>query len=104
MRKSPTRMEPDYGVEFLRLEVDAEGLSGPRHGAPSGERRRALDPREIRRGCDGARSLVRQSIGGEPRGDYANHAWGVMDMLAVTDFPDIRLKARSSRRTKETSC
>ena len=23
----------------------------------------------------------------------ANHAWGVMDMLAVTDFPDIRLKA-----------
>src|SRR5438105_5902816 len=25
MRKSPTRMEPDYGVEFLRLEVDAEG-------------------------------------------------------------------------------
>src|SRR6185369_5235691 len=44
-------------------------------------------------GCDGARSLVRQSIGGEPRGDHANHAWGVMDMLAVTDFPDIRLKA-----------
>jgi len=44
-------------------------------------------------GCDGARSLVRQSIGGEPRGDYANHAWGVMDMLAITDFPDIRLKA-----------
>ena len=22
----------------------------------------------------------------------ANHAWGVMDVLAVTDFPDIRLK------------
>ena len=44
-------------------------------------------------GCDGARSLVRQSIGAVPRGDFANHAWGVMDMLAVTDFPDIRLKA-----------
>ena len=26
-------------------------------------------------------------------GDVANHAWGVIDVLAVTDFPDIRLKA-----------
>ena len=44
-------------------------------------------------GCDGARSVVRQSIGRELRGDPANHAWGVMDILAVTDFPDIRIKA-----------
>jgi phenol 2-monooxygenase len=28
-----------------------------------------------------------------PRGDFANHAWGVVDVLAETDFPDIRLKA-----------
>jgi phenol 2-monooxygenase (NADPH) len=28
-----------------------------------------------------------------PQGDFANHAWGVVDMLAVTDFPDIRIKA-----------
>jgi phenol 2-monooxygenase len=44
-------------------------------------------------GCDGARSVVRQSIGRELQGDVANHAWGVMDILAVTDFPDIRIKA-----------
>ena len=36
---------------------------------------------------------MRDSIGAVPRGDFANHAWGVVDMLAVTDFPDIRLKA-----------
>jgi phenol 2-monooxygenase len=36
---------------------------------------------------------VRKAIGAEPHGDFANHAWGVVDMLAVTDFPDIRLKA-----------
>ena len=36
---------------------------------------------------------VRESIGRELRGDLANHAWGVMDILAVTDFPDIRIKA-----------
>jgi phenol 2-monooxygenase len=44
-------------------------------------------------GCDGARSRVREAIGAVPQGDFANHAWGVVDMLAVTDFPDIRLKA-----------
>ncbi len=43
-------------------------------------------------GCDGARSVVRTSIGRELHGDSANHAWGVMDMLGVTDFPDVRCK------------
>ena len=44
-------------------------------------------------GCDGARSAVRKSIGRQLVGDSANQAWGVMDVLAVTDFPDIRYKA-----------
>jgi phenol 2-monooxygenase len=43
-------------------------------------------------GADGARSKVRESIGCHLAGDQANHAWGVMDVLAVTDFPDIRTK------------
>ena len=44
-------------------------------------------------GCDGARSAVRKSIGQALEGDSANQAWGVMDVLAVTDFPDFRLKS-----------
>src|SRR5258706_2895518 len=44
-------------------------------------------------GCDGSRSSVRQSIGLSLLGDVSNQAWGVMDVLAVTDFPDIRLKS-----------
>ena len=44
-------------------------------------------------GCDGARSAVRQSLGRALHGDSANQAWGVMDVLAVSDFPDIRLKS-----------
>ena len=44
-------------------------------------------------GCDGARSQVRRAIGQQLVGDFANVAWGVMDMLAVTDFPDVRHKA-----------
>ena len=94
MRKSPRRLEPDYGVEFVRLQIEADGnhpvLVSVRNVDNGSER--SIRAKYVV-GCDGARSLVRQSIGAELHGDFANHAWGVMDMLAITDFPDIRLKA-----------
>src|SRR5690242_19147535 len=43
-------------------------------------------------GCDGAHSAIRQSIGRKQEGGGHDKAWGVMDLLAVTDFPDIRFK------------
>ncbi|HZU95000.1 MAG TPA: FAD-dependent monooxygenase, partial [Microbacterium sp.] len=43
-------------------------------------------------GCDGARSGVRQAIGRTHVGGSAAHAWGVMDVLVNTDFPDWRTK------------
>jgi len=94
MRNSPTRLEANYGLEFLDLNVETEGehpvvvtLRKVANGAETTVRAKYVV------GCDGARSRVRDSIGAVPRGDFANHAWGVVDMLAVTDFPDIRLKA-----------
>lgn len=94
MRMSPTRLEVDYGMQFLDLKVESEGehpvavrLRDAVTGAQTTVRAKYVV------GCDGAHSLVRESIGAVPRGDFANHAWGVVDMLAVTDFPDIRLKA-----------
>jgi phenol 2-monooxygenase (NADPH) len=94
MRRSPSRLEADYGLEFVTLNVESEGehpvvvsLRRSSDGAMLTVRAKYVV------GCDGARSLVRDAIGAEPRGDFANHAWGVVDMLAVTDFPDIRLKA-----------
>jgi phenol 2-monooxygenase (NADPH) len=94
MRNSPTRLEANYGLEFVDLKVETEGehpvvvtLRNLANGAGTTVRAKYVV------GCDGARSRVRDSIGAVPRGDFANHAWGVVDMLAVTDFPDIRLKA-----------
>ena len=56
-------------------------------------------------GADGARSKVRESIGCTMAGDQANHAWGVMDVLAVTDFPDIRTQVRHPvRHAAAASC
>jgi phenol 2-monooxygenase (NADPH) len=94
MRLSPTRLEASYGLEFVTLKVEAQGeypvvvtLRDVATGTSSAVRAKYVV------GCDGARSAVREAIGAVPHGDFANHAWGVVDMLAVTDFPDIRLKA-----------
>ncbi|MGR3456035.1 FAD-binding monooxygenase [Pseudooceanicola sp.] len=93
MRNAPSRLEPDYGLELTDLRVAVEGehpvtatLTPVGGGAPVTVRARYAV------GCDGARSAVRRAIGRELTGDSANQAWGVMDVLAVTDFPDIRFK------------
>jgi len=100
MRKSPTKLEPHYSRRLLDLQVDP--AAGPadravtvrleRVDAGSEGKVETIKARYVV-GCDGARSTVRKSIGRELHGDSANHAWGVMDVLAVTDFPDIRFKA-----------
>jgi phenol 2-monooxygenase (NADPH) len=94
--QSPTRLVPDYGWDFQTLSVADEGeypvevklvrSAGPDEGAERTVRAKYVI------GSDGARSKVRSSIGCTMAGDKANHAWGVMDVLAKTDFPDIRTK------------
>ena len=98
MRLSATRLEPDYGLEFVALTIEPDTGSASEHPVVVTLRDVATGSHTVVRaryvvGCDGAHSRVRESIGAVPRGDFANHAWGVVDMLAVTDFPDIRLKA-----------
>ena len=92
----PARVRPDYGWEFVGLEVAAEGeypvavtlrgTAGPQDGTE-----RVVHAKYVV-GCDGARSRVREAIGRKHVGAQALHAWGVMDVLAETDFPDIRTK------------
>lgn len=96
MANAPTRMAPDYGFEFRSLEVD-DAAEYPvtvtllRTAGPDAGRERTVRAKYVV-GADGAKSKVRDSIGCTLAGDQANHAWGVMDVLAVTDFPDIRTK------------
>ncbi|MBR0844386.1 FAD-binding monooxygenase [Bradyrhizobium liaoningense] len=100
MRKSPAKLEPCYGRRLLDLEVDPAARPGDHAVTVRLERVDAGSEGTVETikaryvvGCDGARSTVRRSIGRELHGDSANHAWGVMDVLAVTDFPDIRFKS-----------
>ena len=96
MAYSPARIKPDYGWEFRSLEIADSGeypvaVTLVRTvGDAVGEERTVRTKYVV--GADGAHSAVRESIGARHSSIHANHAWGVMDVLAVTDFPDIRAK------------
>lgn len=99
MERSASRLRPCYGLHATDVRA---GTSGPaeypvtvtlRHVAgfrATGEISTVRAKYVV--GCDGARSSVRTAIGRRLAGDPMNQSWGVMDVLAVTDFPDIRLK------------
>ncbi|MFU8881665.1 MAG: FAD-dependent monooxygenase [Rhodobacterales bacterium] len=95
MRNAPRRMEPVYNRDL----IDLTQTDDPDHPVKATFRclDGAQDTQTIRArfvvGCDGARSAVRRSMGYALKGEAARQLWGVMDVLAVTDFPDIRLKA-----------
>lgn len=92
----PGRIAPDYGVEFTGLtmrdtgeypvEVQVRYTAGERAGEERTVRAKYVA------GCDGARSRVREAIGRTHVGEMAAHAWGVMDVVVNTDFPDWRTK------------
>jgi phenol 2-monooxygenase (NADPH) len=104
MRRSAQRLEPDYGLEVVDVQRDDDGDYPVRVTLRSTDPTRPDENVTVRAryvvGCDGARSRVRSAIGQTLRGDAANHAWGVMDALAVTNFPDIRLKAAIQSASK----
>ncbi|MFA4840188.1 MAG: FAD-dependent monooxygenase, partial [Agrococcus sp.] len=85
------------GYEFKSLEVTQDGD----HPVRVTVAHTSGDQKDVERvirakfvvGADGARSGVRSAIGCTLAGQSANHAWGVMDVLANTDFPDIRTKS-----------
>ncbi|WP_017793565.1 FAD-dependent monooxygenase [Leucobacter salsicius] len=105
--RAPARGKVDYGYEFVDLKVgegeypvevtlrhvsghSGAGINAAAEAATAGETRVVRAKYVV--GADGARSSVRRSIGGSLSGSTSLHAWGVMDVLAVTDFPDIRKK------------
>ena len=87
----PGRIVPDYGVEFVGLTVDDEGEYPVEVRVRTAGVERTVRAKYVV-GSDGARSGVREAIGRTHVGAFAAHAWGVMDVLVNTDFPDWRTK------------
>ncbi|MDU9004290.1 FAD-binding monooxygenase [Sedimentitalea todarodis] len=98
MKNAPNRLEPHYGFRVSNLSIDTCTDEHPVTVTLERvlEDGRAGDIVTVRAnyvvGCDGARSNVRKAIGGKLHGDAAHQAWGVMDILANSDFPDLRRK------------
>jgi len=101
MKNSVTHLVPHYSRRLLELEVDAnltQDINAHPITAKFAQSNTESSKDETVRaryvvGCDGARSSVRKSLSIALEGDSANKAWGVMDLLLVTDFPDIRVKS-----------
>jgi phenol 2-monooxygenase len=100
MQRSASRLAPFYGLHASDVDVDSSSsseypvtvtLQHMNGLQPTGDTSSVRAKYVV--GCDGARSRTRSAIGRELVGDATNESWGVMDVLAVTDFPDIRLKA-----------
>lgn len=98
MAKAPAGLVPHYSRRLLDLTVD-EGLTQDLEAYPitatfdreDGKATETIQARYVV-GTDGGRSTVRKNLSIPLQGDSANKAWGVMDVLCVTDFPDIRVK------------
>ncbi len=94
MSHSARRLTPDYGMKLLSLRRDnADEYPVKATFELDGKAGRKTISAHYVVGCDGARSKVRECLGYELKGEAARQLWGVMDVLAITDFPDIRLKA-----------
>ncbi len=102
MERSVTHLRPHYSRELAEMTID-DNLTQDLEAYPitatfkrtdeAGAGKTEIVKARYVVGCDGARSKVRKSMGIPLQGDSANKAWGVMDILLNTDFPDIRVKS-----------
>ena len=102
MKESVTRLVPHYSRRLLELDVnpdltqnlDAYPVTATfeRTDAAQSNKVETIKARYVV-GTDGGRSAVRSNLSIEMEGDTDSKAWGVMDVLCVTDFPDIQVKS-----------
>ena len=102
MKNSVTHLVPHYSRRLLSVDMDSQvtqDLSAypvtatfERSDEGHADKTETIRARFII-GTDGARSAVRKGMSIALEGDSANKAWGVMDVLVVTDYPDIRVKS-----------
>ena len=103
MYNAPFRIQPNYKLKLIDLKVDDGPNMGVNESYPVMATFQETDNHKQKKthkvksqfvvGCDGARSSVRDFLKIKLKGDSANQIWGVMDVLAISDFPDIRFKS-----------
>ncbi len=100
MKQAPAQLVPTYNRRLVDVHIDREHTQDLDRPVVTARFERIDDDSAAAEtvrarfivACDGARSTVRRNLDIALQGDSANKAWGVMDALVVTDFPDIRVK------------
>jgi phenol 2-monooxygenase len=102
MANAITNLRPHYSRELVDLDVD-QSLTQDLDAHPitatfkrvngTGNGKIETIKARFAVGTDGGRSRMRKALGIKLEGDSADKAWGVMDILLNTDFPDIRIKS-----------
>jgi phenol 2-monooxygenase len=78
---SRSNLAPDDTNELIRLsELDANANT------------EEIVHAKYMLGADGAHSWVRQELGFKLEGDSTDYIWGVLHIVPITDFPDIRMR------------
>ena len=77
-----SNLTPDDNEEILR---DAQKLNGKANTTEVVKAKYLL-------GADGAHSWVRSQLGFTLQGESTDYIWGVLDIVPITDFPDIRMR------------
>ena len=100
MKNSSSQLEPNYNCELVDIKFNKKIFNDPSKFPITAtvlqKKNKKITKKEISAryivGCDGARSRVRKKLNIPLIGDSSDSAWGVMDALVQTNFPDIRIK------------
>ena len=92
MHNSPSRLGVDYGHETLEVKVPENPDERVTVRVKTAEGGRRVSVRSTWSAATARTAWCATPSAGCPEGHGEDKVWGVMDVLAVTDFPDIRFK------------
>ena len=100
MKNSSSQLEPNYNCELIDIKFNKKTYNDPSKFPITATVLQKKNKKNYKKeisaryivGCDGARSRVRKKLNIPLIGDSSDSAWGVMDALVQTNFPDIRIK------------
>ncbi|KAJ0288742.1 hypothetical protein CBS470a_004731 [Colletotrichum nupharicola] len=91
---TPTQMLSNLSDGIFRSNLADDDVGDILAKSKSREARDEIVRAKYVVGCDGAHSWTRKTLGKdfEMKGETTDAIWGVMDIVPITDFPDIRFR------------
>ncbi|KAL0939545.1 FAD binding domain protein [Colletotrichum truncatum] len=91
---TPTQRLSNLSDGIFRSNLADDDVAGMLAKSESREARDEIVRAKYVVGCDGAHSWTRKTLGKEfeMKGETTDAIWGVMDIVPITDFPDIRFR------------